>query len=59
MLLVQVKNNPLIVNSGMSVASVFTDPQDILNKFNDFFVNIRPKLASNIHNTGNKAVLEP
>ena len=32
--------------------SVFTDPQDILNKFNDFFVNIGPKLASNIQNTG-------
>ena len=31
--------------------SVFTDPQDISNKFNDFFVNIGPKLASNIQNT--------
>ena len=32
--------------------NVFTDPQNISNKFNDFFVNIGPKLASNIHNTG-------
>ena len=31
---------------------MFTDPQDISNKFNDFFVNIGPKLASNIQNTG-------
>ena len=32
--------------------SILTDPQDISNKFNDFFVNIGPKLASDIHNTG-------
>ena len=29
-----------------------TNPQDISNKFNDFFVNIGPKLAKNIQNTG-------
>ena len=29
-----------------------TNPQDICNKFNDFFVNVRPKLASSIQNTG-------
>ena len=32
--------------------SILTNPQDILNKINDFFVNIGPKLASDIHNTG-------
>ena len=32
--------------------SILTNPQDISNKFNDFFVNIGPKLASDIHNTG-------
>ena len=32
--------------------NVFTNPQDISNKFNDFFVNIGPELAANIHNTG-------
>ena len=32
--------------------NVFTNPQDISNKFNEFFVNIGPELASNIHNTG-------
>ena len=31
---------------------MFTNPQDILNKFNDFFVNTGPEVASNIHNTG-------
>ena len=31
---------------------MFTDPQDISNKFNDFIVNLGPKLASNIQNTG-------
>ena len=32
--------------------NVFTNPQDISNKFNEFFVKIGPELASNIHNTG-------
>ena len=31
--------------------SILTNPQDISNKFNDFFVNIGPKRASDIHNT--------
>ena len=29
-----------------------TNPQDISNQFNDFFVNVGPELASNIQNTG-------
>ena len=32
--------------------NVFIDPEDISNQFNDFFVNIGPKLASNIHSSG-------
>ena len=32
--------------------NVFTNPQDISSKFNEFFVNIGPELAANIHNTG-------
>ena len=32
--------------------NVFTNPQDISNKLNEFFVNIGPELAANIHNTG-------
>ena len=51
MLLVKVKNNPHHSKFKDECGSVFTDPQDILNKFNDFSVNIGPKLASNIHNT--------
>ena len=31
---------------------VLTNPQDIANSFNDFFVNIGPKLASNIQHNG-------
>ena len=27
-------------------------PEDISNQFNDFFVNVGPKLASNIQSTG-------
>jgi len=34
--------------------NVLTDPTDIANGFNDFFVNVGPKLASNIHNDGKK-----
>ena len=29
-----------------------TDPFDIANEFNDFFVNIGPKLAERIHSSG-------
>ena len=29
-----------------------TNPQEICNQFNSFFVNVGPKLASNIKNTG-------
>ena len=32
--------------------NIFTNPQDISNQFNDFFVNVGPELASNIQNTG-------
>ena len=32
--------------------NVFIDPENISNQFNDFFVNIGPKLASNIHSSG-------
>ena len=32
--------------------NVITDSQDIANHFNDFFVNVGPKLASDIQNTG-------
>ena len=32
--------------------NVFINPEDISNQFNDFFVNIGPKLASNIHSSG-------
>ena len=32
--------------------NIITDSQDISNKFNDFFVNVGPKLASSIQNTG-------
>ena len=32
--------------------NVITDSQDISNHFNDFFVNVGPKLASDIQNTG-------
>ena len=32
--------------------NTITDPQEICNKFNDFFVNVGPKLASGIQNTG-------
>ena len=31
--------------------SVFTNPEDISNQFNDFFVTVGPKLASNIQST--------
>ena len=34
--------------------NVFTNPQDISSKFNDFFVNIGHELGSNIHNTDKK-----
>jgi hypothetical protein len=33
---------------------IITDPKDISNQFNDFFVEIGPKLASNIQSTGKK-----
>ena len=32
--------------------NVFINPEDISNQFNDFFVNVDPKLASNIQSTG-------
>ena len=32
--------------------NTITDPQEICNKFNDFFVNVGLKLASGIQNTG-------
>ena len=32
--------------------NAFTNPHDISNQFNDFFVNVGPELASNIQNTG-------
>ena len=32
--------------------NTITDPQEICNKFNDFFVSVGPKLASGIQNTG-------
>ena len=32
--------------------NVFINTEDISNQFNDFFVNIGPKLASNIHSSG-------
>jgi len=32
--------------------NIFTQPEDISNQFNNFFVNIGPNLASNITNTG-------
>ena len=32
--------------------NTITDPQEICNKFNDFFVNVGPKLASGLQNTG-------
>ena len=32
--------------------NVFINPEDISNQFNDFFVNVGPKLASNIQSTG-------
>ena len=32
----------------------YTNPKDVSNRFNDFFVNIGPKLASNIQCTGKK-----
>ena len=32
--------------------TIITDPSVISNEFNDFFVNIGPKLASHIHNSG-------
>ena len=34
--------------------NTITDPRVICNKFNDFFVNVGPKLASGIQNTGKK-----
>ena len=33
--------------------NIITDSQDICNNFNNFFVNVGPKLASSIQNTGN------
>jgi hypothetical protein len=32
--------------------TIITDPTVISNEFNDFFVNVGPKLASQIHNSG-------
>ena len=32
--------------------SILTNPQDIFKKINDFFVNVRSRFVSNIHNTG-------
>ena len=32
--------------------NTITNPQEICNQFNSFFVNVGPKLASNIKNTG-------
>jgi hypothetical protein len=32
--------------------TIITDPTVISNEFNDFFVNVGPNLASNIHNSG-------
>ena len=40
--------NKIIVDS-----SIITDPKEICDRFNEFFVEIGPKLASNI-NTENK-----
>ena len=34
------------------IGNVFIKPEDISNQFNDFFVNVGPKLASNIQSTG-------
>ena len=34
------------------IGNVFINPEDISNQFNDFFVNVGPKLASNIQSTG-------
>ena len=34
------------------IGNVFVNPEDISNQFNDFFVNVGPKLASNIQSTG-------
>ena len=34
--------------------NVFTSPEDIANQFNDFFVNVGPKFASDIPNTQTK-----
>ena len=51
MLLVKVKNNHISVFKD-DCGDTITDPQEICNKFNDFFVNVGPKLASGIQNTG-------
>ena len=32
--------------------NTITNPQEICNQFNSFFVNVGPKLSSNIKNTG-------
>ena len=34
------------------IGNVFINPEEISNQFNDFFVNVGPKLASNIQSTG-------
>ena len=39
-------------NSG----AIITDPKEIANDFNDFFINVRLKLASEIHNSGKKTI---
>ena len=56
----QTINNVLGKNQRKSGQSVFkdehentiTNSKDISNGFNDFFVNVGPKLASNISSTG-------
>ena len=34
--------------------NIISNSQEIANKFNEFFVNVGPKLASEIHNEGKK-----
>jgi len=48
------KNNSVHSKFKDESGNMLSDPKDISNKFNTFFVNIGPKLASNINNTGKK-----
>ena len=47
------KNSPHIYNKFKDdIGNVFINPEDISNQFNDFFLNVGSKLASNIQSTG-------